>query len=55
MIGHEKHALGLLIKYVSIFVGERVSEMLTLANMGGGVLFKMLMSACILQNLGNMH
>ena len=45
MIGHEKHALGLLIKYVSIFVGERVSEMLTLANMGGGGLFKMLMSA----------
>ena len=33
------------IKYVSLFEGGRVSEMLILADVGGGGLFKMLTSA----------
>ena len=43
------------IKYVSIFEGGGVSEMLTLADMGGGGLFKMLTSANILHNYGNLQ
>ena len=43
------------IKYFSIFEMEGVSEMLTLADMGGGGLFEMLTSANILHNHGYLY
>ena len=42
------------IKYVSILEGGGVSEMMTLADMGGGGLFEMLTSATILLDYGNL-
>ena len=47
--------MGPSIKYVSIFEGGGVFEMLTLADMGGGGLFEMLTAANILLDYGNLQ
>ena len=43
------------IKYVSIFEGGGVSEILTIADMGRAGLVEILTSACILHNNGNLY